>query len=239
MWRSVWPRRRVAFSRGKREAELAPSGKSSSQRTDAFDAALSEEQRHTGAGGFVGSSTVEDDVAVAGEQFRMVVEFAGVHVEGAGNGFGRGLEVQGMAKVHDDEVFAGVQLALQFLGRDSRDAEFTDEFAALEKFPADVADESGDYNCQQSAPKPQRRARDAFDLVGEHIAQAEKGAHPEGRAEGIEQQKPRPAHLKDSRKRRSGSVESWDEFGDQQGLGSMFFKHALRAADAGIRLERN
>jgi hypothetical protein len=34
------------------------------QGADAFDAFFSEEQRHTGAGGFVGSSTVEDDFAV-------------------------------------------------------------------------------------------------------------------------------------------------------------------------------
>ena len=115
-WYSVLCRRRIGFARGEREAELAPGGKAAGERADAFDAALSEEQRHTGAGGFVGSSTVEDDVAVAGEQLRMIVEFAGVHVEGTGNGFGRGLEVQGMAKVHDDKIFAGVQFALQFFG---------------------------------------------------------------------------------------------------------------------------
>src|SRR5260370_20345243 len=108
MWRSVWGSRRIGFARGEREAELAPRGKTAGERADAFDAALSEKQRHTGAGGFVGSSTVEDDVAVAGEQLRMVVEFAGVHADGAGNGFGLGLEIQGMAKVHDDQVFAGI-----------------------------------------------------------------------------------------------------------------------------------
>ncbi|HLQ00482.1 MAG TPA: hypothetical protein VK156_05075, partial [Candidatus Limnocylindria bacterium] len=68
---------------------MAPGGKAAGKRADAFDAALSKEQRHTGAGGFVGSSTVEDDVAVAGEQVRMVVKFGGIHVDGPGNNFGR------------------------------------------------------------------------------------------------------------------------------------------------------
>jgi len=44
---------------------LAPGGQATLKRADALDALLPEEQRHTGAGGFVGSSTVEDDLAIA------------------------------------------------------------------------------------------------------------------------------------------------------------------------------
>src|SRR5260370_41137161 len=96
MWRSVWGSRRIGFARGEREAELAPRGKTAGERADAFDAALSEKRRHTGAGGFVGSSAVEDDVAVAGEHLRKGVEFSGVQADGAGNGYVPGLEILGM-----------------------------------------------------------------------------------------------------------------------------------------------
>jgi len=46
-------------------AEFAPGVEAALQGADTFDALFSEEQRHTGAGGFVWSSTVENDFAVA------------------------------------------------------------------------------------------------------------------------------------------------------------------------------
>ena len=46
-------------------AEFAPAVEAALQGADTFDALFSEEQRHTGAGGFVWSSTVENDFAVA------------------------------------------------------------------------------------------------------------------------------------------------------------------------------
>ena len=46
-------------------AEFAPGVEAALQGADTFDALSSEEQRHTGAGGFVWSSTVENDFAVA------------------------------------------------------------------------------------------------------------------------------------------------------------------------------
>ena len=48
-------------------AQVAPGIESALKRADASDALLLEEQRHTGAGGFVWSSTVEDDFAIAGK----------------------------------------------------------------------------------------------------------------------------------------------------------------------------
>ena len=51
--------------RVKRVAAFAPSVEAAQQRANARDALLPEEQRHTGTGGFVWSSTVEDDFVVA------------------------------------------------------------------------------------------------------------------------------------------------------------------------------
>ena len=48
-------------------AKVAPGVESALKRADASDALLLQEQRHTGAGGFVGSSTVEDDFAIVGK----------------------------------------------------------------------------------------------------------------------------------------------------------------------------
>ena len=80
--------------RFQRIAAFSPFFQTALKRADAFDAFFSKEQRHTGAGGFVWSSTVEDDVAIGGQRIIFFLEFARVHAEGAGNGFGIGFEVE-------------------------------------------------------------------------------------------------------------------------------------------------
>ena len=51
--------------RDERVATVAPCAEAALQRPNALDALLPEEERHTGAGGFVGSSAKENDFAVA------------------------------------------------------------------------------------------------------------------------------------------------------------------------------
>jgi hypothetical protein len=95
-----------------REAALAPGVQAALQGADAFDAVFSEEQRHTGAGGFVWSSTVKDDFAVARQTVVLLFQLLGVHAEGAGNGFRIGFKVHGVAQVNDYQFFAGVDFFL-------------------------------------------------------------------------------------------------------------------------------
>jgi hypothetical protein len=78
------------------------------ERANALDAVFSEEQRHTGAGGFVGSSTVENHFAIARQAVVLLLKFAGVHAKGPGNGFRVGLEIYRVAQVHNDKILAGV-----------------------------------------------------------------------------------------------------------------------------------
>jgi len=78
-------------------ATFAPSVEATLQRADALDAFFSEEQRHTGAGSFVWSSTVENDFAVARQAIVLFFQLLRLNAEGAGNGFGVSFEVHGMA----------------------------------------------------------------------------------------------------------------------------------------------
>jgi hypothetical protein len=94
------------------EAAFTPGVKAALQGADALDSVFSEEQRHTGAGGFVWSSTVEDDLTIARYAVVLFFQFLGVHAEGAGNCFGIGLEIHGMAQVHDNEFFARIDFQL-------------------------------------------------------------------------------------------------------------------------------
>jgi hypothetical protein len=92
----------------------APCAQATFQWANLSNAFSSEEQRHTGAGSFIRSSTVEDHFAVAGQLIILLFEFLRVHAKGPRNGFGVGFEVHGVSQIHDDEVFAGVDFFLQF-----------------------------------------------------------------------------------------------------------------------------
>jgi hypothetical protein len=91
---------------------FAPGFQAAFERADTRDALSSEQQRHTGAGGFVWSSTIENDFAIAGQAVVFLFQLLGVHAEGAGNGFGIGFEIHGMTKIDDDDVLPGIELFL-------------------------------------------------------------------------------------------------------------------------------
>jgi hypothetical protein len=93
-------------------ALLAPSVQAALQGADVLNALLPKEQRHTGAGGFVWSSTVEDDLAVTRQATGGFLQFLGVHTKCTGDGFRVGFEVQRVAKVDDDQIFAVIDLLL-------------------------------------------------------------------------------------------------------------------------------
>src|SRR6266849_3749721 len=61
----LWSRQgrvRCVCHADRRIAAIAPSVETPRERTDPFDATASQDQRHPGAGGLVGSGAVEDDV---------------------------------------------------------------------------------------------------------------------------------------------------------------------------------
>src|SRR5262245_62983143 len=59
---------------GHRVAVVAPGPESAGEGPHPLDAATSQDQRHTGARGFVGSGAVEDDLALARDLLVMLVE---------------------------------------------------------------------------------------------------------------------------------------------------------------------
>lgn len=76
--------------------QFAPRIQSTLQRTDSAYPLFSQEQRHTGAGSFVGSSTVENHFAVARQPIVFLFQFLGIHSERAGNRFGVRFKIQGV-----------------------------------------------------------------------------------------------------------------------------------------------
>src|SRR5258705_2122169 len=77
-------------------AEFTPGIQAALERPDMHHAFFPEEKRHTGAGGFVWSSTVEDDFAVALQSLISLLEVTRVHAKCAWNRFRVGLDINGM-----------------------------------------------------------------------------------------------------------------------------------------------
>ena len=79
------------------------------------NANLAELQRHPGAGGFVGSSTEENDFAVAGNFAVPGLQFFRRDLQRARQGARIGEHVEGMAQVNNHRLLARFQLMLQFI----------------------------------------------------------------------------------------------------------------------------
>jgi hypothetical protein len=75
---------------------LPPSFQSALQRPNAPYAFASKEQRHTGAGGFVWSSTIKNDFSIARQAVIFLFQILGIHAKRARNCMRVGLEVQGV-----------------------------------------------------------------------------------------------------------------------------------------------
>jgi hypothetical protein len=97
---------------GQGKAAVAPRLQASLQRAYALDAIFSQEQRHTGTGGFVRSSTVKNDFDIAGQPVVFLLELFGLHVQRARNHLRLGLEIQRMAEVNNGDLLAGINFFL-------------------------------------------------------------------------------------------------------------------------------
>jgi hypothetical protein len=218
---------------------FAPGIEAALQRTNALDAFFSEEQRHTGARGFVGSSTVQNDFTVERQRVVFFFKVFRVHPECAGDGFGIGFEIYGMAKVDDDEFLASVDLFLQLINGNAGDAQLAKESLAGDEFIRDVRGERPDEEDDELTAKSGRALGDALDLAAEHIAQAQIAAGPEECPEGIVEEKAPRAHVKDAGERRGHRAEAGNKLGEEKRTRTLLGEDAFRPADTRVRLKRN
>src|SRR4029077_2534616 len=100
-----------------------------------------------------------------------------------------------MAKVDDDEFFAGIDLFFQFVDGDAGDAQLAKESLAGDKFIRDVRGERPDEQDDEVAAKSGSALGDALDLAAEGIAQAQIAACPKKCAESIVEEKAPRAHV--------------------------------------------
>jgi hypothetical protein len=84
------------FNGGDRILVFSPGFQAAFEGADARDALSSEEERHTGARGFVWSSAIENDFTIVRQKIVLLFELFGVHAERARDGFWVGFEIHGM-----------------------------------------------------------------------------------------------------------------------------------------------
>src|SRR6266849_671815 len=106
--------------RHKRIASFTPRAQPALQRPDAPNAFIPQQERHTGAGRLVGSSTVKDDVAIARKPIILLLQLFGIHSEGPRNRLGVGLEIDRMPQVDNHQVLAGIELLLELVDTNPR-----------------------------------------------------------------------------------------------------------------------
>lgn len=93
----------------KRKPQLSPPLQTTFQGSDSLHPAVLQSQRHTGAGSFVGSTTVKDDVAVPRQPFVGSVYLIQRHHSGPRYNHPLPLDLGGMSKVGDHDFFPTVQ----------------------------------------------------------------------------------------------------------------------------------
>src|SRR6266446_9967531 len=128
--------------------EFLPRFRTAPERAHTSDPLRLQEQRHTGARGFVWSTAKENDVSVSWNLLAAGGQVFGRDACGARD------EVRGCrhsaAKVNDKQVLAGIQPIPQFLRCDSSYVQLPKEPAALHKLPADPQCEQGYHQHKQT-----------------------------------------------------------------------------------------
>ena len=77
------------------------------ERANPGDSFGSQQQRHPGAGRFVGSRAVEDDVAIPGNLSVAVFDLFHSYTKRTRDHLRKRLDINGLAQVHDRNVFSG------------------------------------------------------------------------------------------------------------------------------------
>lgn len=90
-------------------AEVLPSVEAALKRPHAFDPELLKLQRHTGAGGFVGSSAVEDNFLVEGQSACAFGYLFRQHADGAGQHARVADGIERMAQINDHNLLARIE----------------------------------------------------------------------------------------------------------------------------------
>src|SRR5882672_12717169 len=199
-----------------RKAARTPSIQSALQRPNAPHAFVPQEQRHTGAGGFVWSSTVKNDVAVPRQTIILVFQLFRVHAKCARDGVRVSLKVHRMPQVHYYQFFARVDFLLQFVCGNAADAQLPQKSLARDELIRDVSAQGAANQNSQSTPQMKSMLRNSFDFSTENVSQSHISSGPEKSPQRMEKEESRRPHVENARQWRSHRAQSGHELRKHQ-----------------------
>lgn len=156
------------------------------ERVDVGDAEFSEFERHPGARGFVGSSAIEHDAAIARNLHLAGAKLAGFHAQRAGKRARIGEGVERVAQVDDRDGASAVEHCLEFVGSDAIFCEGSQEASAVLVLLNDISRESEPEKDDQPDSKTTEIERDELELTAEKPAHANETPRPEEHAGRVE-----------------------------------------------------
>src|SRR5579863_3993072 len=206
-------------------AGLAP-GCQAAHDDKRVESLLAKQMRHTGAGGFALSSTVEVNVFVLGEVLDFAGKVIGLDANGALDSRGSGIVVTVAAHV-DQEDFSrthGLELARQFGNLDPGH----DAVRPMLPVQRDAIGNKGnggedDYELD-GVSGGSDAARDGCNKVAEKISDPAIRECVRGGAQKIQSQELQERHFHAARERWRHGVDAGDELGDEQGSASTFME---------------
>jgi len=165
------------------------------ERANPGDSFASQQQRHPGAGRLVGSRTVENDVAVAGNFCVALFDLFHSDTQRARDHLRKRLDIHGLAQVDDGNFFLGREFVHEFFRRDAGNPQPTKKAPALDELPQNISCQTSGQDCDQPTAPAQR---DPLELIAENQAHARNSSDPEESAQAIENQEAPHGHAKDS-----------------------------------------
>ncbi len=224
-------------------AGFFPSVEASAQGADAEDTQLVELEGNFRAGLFAGAGAVEDDVAVARDDFVVELEFVGADTHGAGEDAGVGEVVERVAEIDDEgwgvSLFGGVvEHGFELGWFEPEGANLGEEVTLFDDAVGDEAEDEEDKEESGEVGEEMKEGGAFLSEIAEEASGEEVGFGPDDGAGEIPEEEAGEGHAGLSGDGCGDGGEAGDELGEEQSDRAAAGEVALGFGDAGGGLER-
>src|SRR5208283_5656567 len=151
---------------------------------------LSELQRHTGAGGFVGSSAEQHDLTIASDLPVAAFQVLGRDLQRSRQRLGIAQHVERMTQVDNNDLLARFKLVFEFVGRDAVALDLPQKALAFAPPVKDVGDNDGHEQYQDPSAEALDVKIGAVELLAEDKPEPGVRARPQQGSQKVEEQEP-------------------------------------------------
>ena len=202
------------------------------ERADAMDSLLLQQHCSSGAGHFVGTSAVEDNLAVTGDLVVSVFNVLQREIKCTGYRFGIELDGERMPNIHHRDGITGIHAFLKFIHGDLRQSKISQNLLSMIKLVRDESSETNHDDYEQPASGLIKEPGELLKLIAEECTDSGADSCPDESPNRVKEEKRCGAHADDTCERGCNRAESRNEFGNDQCAGAMSIKEVLGAPHA-------